>query len=198
MGYAILIVDDEEPVRTALRRALRGDDYEIHEASSGEEGLDVLRKHAIDVIISDHAMPQMTGLDFLRSARMIRPDSLRIILTGNADVETCVRAINEGAIYRFLQKPWTHVDLRVMIRLAISHLESERRSAGLVATVREQREKIEKLEKELALYAQHQKAAAPEKPAKRMTAQPQAVVVSDDEAEEWGVIPTALKRGATF
>lgn len=145
---AVLIVDDEDSVRSALRRTLRGEPYEILEASDGEQGLAVLRQRSVDIVISDHAMPNMTGLEFLRIARMVRPDSLRIILTGQADLEMCVRAINEDAIYRFLLKPWDQLDLKVMLRLAMRHLEAERRNAKLLALVRKQAQFLEKLETE--------------------------------------------------
>ncbi|MBI4511425.1 MAG: response regulator [Deltaproteobacteria bacterium] len=146
--HTILLVDDEDNVRSALRRTLRGEGYEILEASSGEQGLATLRAQPVDVVISDHAMPNMTGLEFLRVARLLRPDTLRIILTGQADLEMAVRAINEDAIYRFLLKPWDQLDLRVMLRLAIRHLDSERRNARLLELVRKQTKLLEKLERE--------------------------------------------------
>ncbi|MFH0901747.1 MAG: response regulator [Pseudomonadota bacterium] len=146
--HSVLIVDDEDHVRSALRRTLRGEGYEIIEASSGEEGLDVLRGRPIDIVISDHAMPNMTGLEFLRIARLLRPDSLRIILTGQADLDMAVRAINEDAIYRFLLKPWDQLDLRVMLRLATRHLDAERRNARLLSLVRRQAQLLERLEKD--------------------------------------------------
>jgi len=146
--HIILIVDDEASVRGALRRTLRSEGYEIVEAASGAEGLEVVRSRPVDVIVSDHAMPNMTGLELLRQARLHRPDSLRIILTGQADLDMAVRAINEGAIYRFLLKPWDQIDLRVMLRLALGHLEADRRNARLLALVRKQAMVLEKLEKD--------------------------------------------------
>jgi response regulator RpfG family c-di-GMP phosphodiesterase len=144
----ILLVDDEDSVRSALRRTLRGEGYEILEASSGRQGLEVLRQREVDLIISDHAMPNMTGIEFLRSARIVRPDTMRIILTGHADLEMAIRAINEGAIYRFLLKPWDQIDLRVMLKLALSHLDSERRNARLFELVRKQAQVLAELERQ--------------------------------------------------
>jgi response regulator RpfG family c-di-GMP phosphodiesterase len=146
--HTILLVDDEDNVRAALRRTLRSEGYEILEAVSGEEGLEVLRARPVDVVITDHAMPKMTGLEFLRAARLHRPDSLRIILTGRADLEMAIRAINEGAIYRFLLKPWDQLDLRVTLSVAIRHLEAERRNAHLLDLVRRQAHLLDRLLRE--------------------------------------------------
>ena len=104
--HSMLLVDDEEGVRAALRRCLRAERYEIVEASSGSAGLALLRTRPVDVIIADQLMPQMSGIDFLCSARIVRPDTVRIVLTGHADLEVAMRAINEGLVYRFLVKPW--------------------------------------------------------------------------------------------
>jgi two-component system, probable response regulator PhcQ len=146
--HTFLIVDDEDGVRAALRRTLRGESYEILEAASAPAGLAILRARPVDVVISDHAMPEMTGLEFLRMARVVRPDALRIILTGQADLETAIRAINEDRVYRFLLKPWDQLDLRVMMRLAVRHLDSERRSARLLEFLRSQTNLVAKLERE--------------------------------------------------
>lgn len=146
--YSLLLVDDEDSVRSALRRTLRGEGYEIVDVPSGEEGLRILKERPIDIIISDHAMPTMTGLEFLRVARLVRPDTMRIVLTGQADLEMAVKAINEGAIYRFLLKPWDQIDLRVMLRLATRYLEAERRNARLMDLVRRQAQLLERLEHE--------------------------------------------------
>ena len=109
----ILIVDDEASVRSALRRSLRKEPYRISLAESGAEALQILRNDRPDVMVTDHLMPQMTGLELLRRARLMFPDVARIILTGQAEMETVVAAINEGEIYRFLRKPWDDTELWV-------------------------------------------------------------------------------------
>jgi two-component system, probable response regulator PhcQ len=148
MSYSLLVVDDEDSVRNSLKRTLRNEDYEIIDRSSAEDGLKLLLERPVDIIISDHAMPGMTGIEFLRMARIHRPDSIRIILTGQADLEMAVRAINEDQLYRFLLKPWDQIDLRVMLRLAVRHLESERRTVRLLNLLRKQTAIIERLERE--------------------------------------------------
>jgi response regulator RpfG family c-di-GMP phosphodiesterase len=132
-----LIVDDEPGVRAALARVLRRDGYEIFLCASGEEGLSVLRQRPVDVIISDHLMPGMRGIDFLGMARLVCPDAVRILLTAHADLPLAARAINEDAVYRLLLKPWDGLDLRVLVRLALEHSEGSRRSNRLLAMIRE-------------------------------------------------------------
>lgn len=143
--HVVLLVDDEVGVRRALRRTIKDEGYEILEAASGEDALAILQSQKVDVIISDHSMPSMSGLDLLRRARLVRPDSLRIILTGQADLDTVVTAVNEDGIYRFLLKPWDNLDLKVMLRLAVRHLDAERRNAELLGILREHPELLEKL-----------------------------------------------------
>lgn len=115
----ILVVDDEEFVLNALERSLRLDGHEVVKCQDPLEALDLLKNQEVDVIISDHLMPKMKGLDFLREAKAIRPEALRILLTGHADLQLAIRAINEGEVYRFFTKPWDDETLRLDVRLAI-------------------------------------------------------------------------------
>lgn len=146
MPRTLLIVDDEDNVRNALKRSLRKEDYVIFTASGPEEGLEVLRQQAIDVVISDHLMPRMTGLEFLKLVRDRHQGVGRIMLTGHADMETAIKAINEGEIYRFLQKPWDDIELKVVLHLSFEQVELERENRRLLAMVRKQAEYIRDLE----------------------------------------------------
>lgn len=117
----LLLVDDEENILAALRRLLRKDNYRILTAASGQAGLEVLATEKVDVIISDQRMPHMVGTTFLRKARDLSPDSVRMILSGYTDLESVTSAINEGAVYKFLTKPWDDEILRLSIREALRH-----------------------------------------------------------------------------
>ena len=119
MENKILLVDDEVNVRRAVQRALRKEPYEILCASSGQEALDLLTRHSVEVVVSDEKMPGMSGSELLASVASRYPDTVRIMLTGQASLEAAVRAINKGEIYRFLTKPWDGVDLVVTIRQAL-------------------------------------------------------------------------------
>src|SRR5919109_1343478 len=103
---SILIVDDDEKVRNALRRDLDALNFDLHFADGATGGLAILREHDVDILISDHEMPGMNGLKFLRVVRQEHPDVVRIMLTGHATLTTAITAINQGEIYRFIEKPW--------------------------------------------------------------------------------------------
>lgn len=119
----LLLVDDEPNVLAALKRIFRRDGHTILTASSGAAGLNVLAEHKVDVIISDQRMPEMTGVEFLRQAKIKHPDTVRIVLSGYTELQSVTAAINEGAIYRFLTKPWDDDQLREQITKAFEHKE---------------------------------------------------------------------------
>lgn len=109
---SLLLVDDEQNIVSALKRLLRRDGYEMYTANSGQQGLDVLAQHEVDVIVSDQRMPGMLGADFLRKAKELYPDTIRIMLSGYTELQSVTDAVNEGAIYKFLTKPWEDELLR--------------------------------------------------------------------------------------
>ena len=108
----LLLVDDEPNIVSALKRLLRRDGYQILTANSGAEGLEVLAANEVDVIVSDQRMPGMIGADFLRAAKELYPDTIRIMLSGYTELQSVTDAVNEGAIYKFLTKPWDDEQLR--------------------------------------------------------------------------------------
>lgn len=119
----LLLVDDEPNVLSALKRLFRRDGYQIFTANSGAEGLEVLSQIKVDVIISDQRMPGMSGVEFLREAKVRCPDTIRIVLSGYTELQSVTDAINEGSIYRFLTKPWDDEQLREQINKAFKHME---------------------------------------------------------------------------
>ena len=102
----LLLVDDEENIINSLKRLLRRSGYRVLSATSAEQGLTLLAENRVDVVISDQRMPGMPGVEFLRRVKDIHPDSVRMILSGYTDLQSVTDAINEGAIYKFLTKPW--------------------------------------------------------------------------------------------
>ena len=108
----LLLVDDEPNILASLKRLLRRDAYHILTAGSGQEGLEVLASHAVDVIVSDQRMPGMLGADFLRKAKLLCPQTIRIMLSGYTELQAVTDAVNEGAIFKFLTKPWEDHQLR--------------------------------------------------------------------------------------
>lgn len=111
-GLRILCVDDEERVLAFLERDL-GKEFTVFTAASGADGLETLRRHRdIAIVVSDMKMPEMDGAEFLSRVRESWPNTVRILLTGQADIEAAADAVNRGAIFRFLLKPCDREELR--------------------------------------------------------------------------------------
>jgi two-component system, probable response regulator PhcQ len=144
----LLIVDDEENVINALRRSLRREGYHIQFATRPADALALLKESPVDLVLSDHLMPEMTGLEFLKLVRDRHPDSVRLMLTGHADMQTAIDAINHGEIYRFLTKPWDDTEIKVTLHLALEQLDLERENRRLLSTVRRQQGLLERIERE--------------------------------------------------
>ncbi len=121
----VLIVDDEEVIRHALERLLKGEGYTVHVAHDGRDALRILESAPVQLVLSDFDMPGMNGVELFQQVRQRWPRILRVMLTGNRDVSTVVRSINEGEIYRFLHKPWENAQLKMMLHFAFETLELE-------------------------------------------------------------------------
>jgi type II secretory ATPase GspE/PulE/Tfp pilus assembly ATPase PilB-like protein/FixJ family two-component response regulator len=118
-GFSLLLVDDEAGVLNALRRVFADENYRIHTASSAAEALALLEKETVHLIVTDHRMPGMSGAEFLREAKMKWPEIIRIMLTGFADVQSIMGAVKDGAVFKFITKPWNDEDLRLTVSLGL-------------------------------------------------------------------------------
>lgn len=127
-GGALLIVDDEDEILKSLYRQFRRD-YQVYTARSAEEGFRLLMENPIQVIISDQRMPEITGSEFLGKVKTEYPDAIRLLLTGYADIQAVISAVNEGNIFRYVTKPWDPVELSTIVRQAFEryHLLVENR-----------------------------------------------------------------------
>lgn len=114
----LLLVDDEENVLRALQRVFRRDGYRVLSASRVQEAFELLASNEVQVIVSDQRMNDVSGTEFLGRVKELYPRTVRLILSGYTDLATVTEAINKGAIYRFLTKPWDEEDLRHHIREA--------------------------------------------------------------------------------
>ncbi len=113
----IAIVDDEDMVLTSLRSFLTLEtDYEVHTFNAPAKALDALRERPVDLVISDYLMPEMNGIDFLLEIKKLHPFATRILLTGYADKENAIKAINEVGLYQYIEKPWQNEDLQLVIQ----------------------------------------------------------------------------------
>jgi len=115
----ILCVDDEPNVLNALKRLFFDENYTTLTASSARDGLDILEQEEVQIVVADYRMPNMNGVEFLREVYKRWPRTVRIVLSGYADVTATVAAINDGHIYKFVPKPWNDDDLLVTIKNAI-------------------------------------------------------------------------------
>jgi len=145
----LLLVDDEPSILSSLRRLLRGDGYRILMANSGSEGLQLLAEHAVDVIVSDQRMPEMTGVEFLRTVRQLYPDTVRIVLSGFTELQTVTDAVNAGAIYKFLTKPWDDDQLRSHIQEAVAYGAMANENRLLTLQVRTANQKLAAVNRQL-------------------------------------------------
>ncbi len=128
----VLILDDEEMVLISLRSFLELEtDYEIVTFTSATEALEYTKKNKINLVVSDYLMPEMDGISFLAKVKEIDPNATRIILTGYADKENAIKAINEVSLFQYIEKPWDNDNLKLVIRNGIdkqkllSELESK-------------------------------------------------------------------------
>lgn len=141
----ILCVDDEPNILSSLRRLLRGQGYEIFLAEGGNAGLALLETEPIDLVISDMRMPEMDGAQFLERVRANWPDTIRLLLTGYADIQSILDAINRGEIYRYITKPWNDNDILLIVRHALERKELEREKLRLEEITRRQNEELREL-----------------------------------------------------
>src|SRR6476469_2913226 len=139
--YNILYVDDEENNLNSFRAALRRD-YNVFTALSGEEGMEILSKNDIHVVVTDQRMPHMTGVQFLQRIPGDQ-DNIRIILTGFTDMESIIEAINTGKIYRYIKKPWDKDELKITIDNAVEALSLRSRNRQLIMELKSANENLE-------------------------------------------------------
>ena len=141
----ILFVDDEKNVLRALERIFLDDDYEIFTASSGDEGLQILKEQGVfQIVISDYRMPGKNGVEFLREVYTLWPETVRIVLSGYADTGSIVAAINEGHIYKFIPKPWNEEELKVTIVNSLERYALQLRNRELMAELSRYNEELER------------------------------------------------------
>ena len=141
LPYGILFVDDEAGVLAAMRRIFLEENYRIFTAPGGPEALAVLEKEQISLVVSDHRMPGMTGAELLKTVKARWPQTIRIMLTGHADISSVMGAVKDGAVYKFITKPWNDEDLRLTVSLALQQyvLMQENRNLKELTQAQQQR-----------------------------------------------------------
>lgn len=137
----ILIVDDEPNVLKALTRLLK--DYNPISAGSGEEALELAQHQDFDLVISDYRMPGINGIDFLILFKRMQPDAIRIVLTGFADLEGAQHAINEAQVFRFINKPWSNLEIVNVVENGLAHKRMLMENRALADQVRAQQKLLD-------------------------------------------------------
>lgn len=132
----ILLVDDEPNVLKALSRLLKR--YHLTTANSGEEALLLAHELAFDLVISDYRMPGIDGVEFLIRFKRLQPDAIRMVLTGNADLEGVQHAINEAEVFRFINKPWNNIEIVNAVENGLAHRRIQLENRALADQVRAQ------------------------------------------------------------
>lgn len=134
MPQVVMIIDDEPMVTQSIKNFLSLEtDYEIIALTSPVAALETLKTRQVDVIISDYLMPDLNGIDFFLKAKEIQPQATRVLLTGYADKENAIKAINDVGLYQYIEKPWENEDLRLVLRNAIEKRQLLRRLEVKVA-----------------------------------------------------------------
>lgn len=141
----LLCVDDEANILSALKRLFRPQGYNILTATSAKEGLTLLEKEHVDLVISDMRMPEMNGAQFLEQVKSRWPNSVRLLLTGYAEMSATVDAINKGGIYRYISKPWEDTEMLILVREALERLKLEREKRRLEDLNQKQNEELKDL-----------------------------------------------------
>jgi len=141
----LLFVDDEANVLSSLKRLFRPFGYRIFTAESGAQGLEIMAREKIDIVVSDMRMPEMSGAQFLQTVYGQWPDTVRILLTGYAEISATIDAINKGHIYRYISKPWEDNDIVLAIKQALRQKQLEQENRGLEELTRKQNEELKDL-----------------------------------------------------
>lgn len=134
---SVLIVDDEEMVITSVRAYLQLEtDYEIHGFTQPEQAIKHMENNLVDIAVSDYLMPRISGIQFLGRAKQLQPEASRVLLTGHADKQSAIQAINEVGLYQYVEKPWENAQLLLIIQNGIERAK----------LLRELREKVSELD----------------------------------------------------
>ena len=146
----IILVDDEDIVLTSIESFLTLEtEYQVRSFPSAKEALDYIRGNEVDLVISDYLMPEMDGITFLARVREIKPEVPRIILTGYADKENAIKAINEVGLFQYIEKPWDNDDLLIIIRNGLERQKLLKKLQDKIAEINRAYGEFDNLQREI-------------------------------------------------
>ena len=146
----ILLVDDEEMVVTSIKSFLTLEtDYEVVAFTSPKEALEYVRENKVDLVISDYLMPDMDGIEFLANVKTLQPEATRVLLTGYADKENAIKAINDVGLYQYIEKPWENDELKLVIRNGLEKRILLKRLQDKISEVNKAHDELISVQKEI-------------------------------------------------
>ena len=146
--HTLLVVDDEPDVVKSVQDLLRLD-YKVLGATRASEALRLIREQPVHVVLTDQRMPEMTGVEFLRRLREQSPDTVRLLVTGYADIRAVIDAINQGNVYRYITKPWEPEELQAVIREAAERYDLVAERKRLMDELKQKNEQLQQTNEEL-------------------------------------------------
>ncbi len=147
--HTVLCVDSEKPILSSLKRLLRKEAFNLLLASNGQEGLDILKKNDVHLIISEQRMPEMSGTTFLSKVKEKYPDIIRTVLTGYTEIDTIKDAINDGHIYKFILKPWNDDNIKNEIKKSLEQYDLIQANRSLNKIITQKNLELEEINKNL-------------------------------------------------
>src|SRR5262245_34055723 len=179
----VLFVDDEPHVLQGLTLALRREPFNIVTAPSAEQALEILSGQSVAVVVSDERMPGLSGSQLMEILRQKHPHTIRILLTGQVSLESALRAINQGEVFRLILKPADPVDLGQTVQQAIQLHEMKVAAARLLRVARERGDRLDEIEREQGIEQVRRSTAG-------------AIEVSDDEVADFESLIKAMQNEA--
>jgi signal transduction histidine kinase len=146
--HCLLVVDDEPDLVQSVKDLLRFD-YKVLVATRAAEGLKIMERDKVHVVMSDQRMPEMTGVEFLKNLRDSHPDTVRLLFTAYADLSAVTDAINQGNVYRYISKPWEPEELKTVLRQAVDYYDLQEERRRLIQEVQDKNLQLEEANEEL-------------------------------------------------
>jgi response regulator RpfG family c-di-GMP phosphodiesterase len=149
--HTVLFVDDEENILHSLKRLLRKEGYRILTATSGADGLEILKDNDVHLVVTDQRMPEMSGTEFLAKVKENHPEVIRIVLSGYTEVDSITESINKGHIYKFMLKPWNDQNVKLEIKQALEQYDLMQVNKTLHEKLIEKHEELKKINENLEM-----------------------------------------------
>lgn len=143
--YTIMLVDDEPNILSTLKRLLHNEHAYLITANNAQEALERLQSMPVHLLITDNIMPGMSGVELIKKVKEMSPDTIRIVLSGQSDIDAVLKAVNEGEAYRFILKPWNDLELKITVNIALAQYKLTADNQALMAELKEKKRLLESI-----------------------------------------------------